>query len=204
MSFRNSLSSCCELLTGLEVPHRSRVYKTRVLKNKNRVLQTGFLSNLMKHKTWRTQQKQSKNRDEEQEEQEPKEEQDEEEHNGASPPLPPSFLIWDFWFIVQICCPFMFLLICWLFLCVPECSSCFCVFLFRCFSVLVFFMFLFWGVKSLYGTRVFKNRVSHKKSSFKNSSSTWTFPPPQLPPHANRDLKTRVLYWNSSFRHSRC
>ena len=82
------------------MPHRSWVYKTRVLKNKNRVLQTQFLSDLKKHKTWRTQQEQSKNRDEEtwrmqwsdNEEQEPTKEQDEEEHNGASPPLPLSLL----------------------------------------------------------------------------------------------------------------
>ena len=76
-----------------------------------------------------------------------------------------------------ICCSFVFLLICWLFLCVYA---------------LVFFMFLFWcsscfcfGVWNLFmeleslklefhpRNQVLKTQVPHRKSIFKNSSSTW-------------------------------
>ena len=40
-------------------------------------------------------------------------------------------------------------------------------------------------------------------SSLKNSSSTWIFIPHQTQLLTNWDLKTQILSWNSSFRHSR-
>ena len=48
-------------------------------------------------------------------------------------------------------------------------------------------------------TQVFKTRVLKVKLEFHVD-----FLPHQLPPLTNWDLQTRVLSWNSSFRHSRC
>ena len=52
-----------------------------------------------------------------------------------------------------------------------------------------------------------KNRCCESKwwnLSLKNSSSTWIFFPHELPSFVTRVLKTRVLSWNSSFKHLRC
>ena len=86
-----------------------------------------------------------------------------------------------FSFVVQICCSFVFLLICWLFLWV---------------SILVFFVFLFscstvcWNLFMKLESLKLKFQVD--------------FFPHQIQPLTNRDLKTWVLFWNLSFRHSRC
>ena len=59
-----------------------------------------------------------------------------------------------------------------------------------------------WGRRSK--TRVFKTRFLKVKLESYKLEFHVNFLPRQLPPLTNRDLKTRVSSWNSSFRHLRC